>query len=656
MLAFSCPQCGVLLRVEERYAGRPVQCGGCRCVVTAPAARVPAPSTAANAVVLDAALDTLPPSLPGSAAVGPTPGSLSSNEAFPPVADYLSQIVALLSPPQSAGELGRLGPYRVLSVLGSGGMGVVFRAEDARLERAVALKVIAPTLSANSIARERFLREARALASIEHDHIVHLYQVGEERGIPFLAMQLLEGESLENRLQHKGRLPIPEVLRIGREAAEGLAAVHERGIVHRDIKPTNLWLESGRDRVKLFDFGLAAPARRDPQLTMPGTLIGSPAYMAPEQVRGGAANPRSDLFSLGCVLYRLCTGTLPFQGTDTVSILAAIAIGPPRPIRRLNPEVPPALDALVMRLLSKEPEGRPPSASAVVAAITSIENGGVDPVLPSLSPASPLRRPQERNGSNSGLPHGRSIESEHLLPAPPDEDSTLKLDGLEAEKAGNKPRWLLPVFAGCIVLMGLSLIGTGCFAAWWLLRDRGSDSPASSGVAANPNKPDKGGEERWTVLFRSDDPRRWNMDSDGQDYAIALKRAPAVIHHLRLRRMDTKEMLILPLSRAQLNKSTQPVGAKGYSWNGTAKEEWGGRHLGIAQGPRMPFAIPRGTIVVLNDGWDGWAGSGFGHQAFNDNTGQYYSWKGQQIPRTVFEIAVTDKPLTPEEEGCLLKP
>ena len=550
--------------------------------------------------------------------------------------------------------MGRLGPYRVLSVLGSGGMGVVFRAEDARLERPVALKVIAPTLSANSIARERFLREARALAAIEHDHVVHLYQVGEERGIPFLAMQLLEGESLENRLQSERRLPIPEVLRIGREAAEGLAAVHARGIVHRDIKPTNLWLESGRDRVKLFDFGLVATARGDPQLTMPGTLIGSPAYMAPEQVRSGAADPRSDLFSLGCVLYRLCTGTLPFQGSDTISILAAIATESPRPIRSLNPEVTQALDALVMRMLSKEPDGRPPSASAVVAAITSIENAQADPAPPPLSPAVLPKRPQPRVAPNIERSQRRSSESEELALAPVDDDSTLKLAAVEVEEARRRPRWLHPIFAGCIVLFGVSLIGTGCLATWWLLRDRPGENPASSGDTAPPVESKKGGEERWTVLFRSDDPRLWNTDCNGKDYAIALRRAPATIHYLRLRRMDTREMLILPLSRAQLDKATHPAEPKGYSWNGTSKEEEGARHLGIAVAPRHRFPIPRNMITLMNDGWDGWGGSGFGHQAFNDRTGQYYAWKGQQIPRTVFEIAVTDKPLTAEEERCLL--
>jgi hypothetical protein len=212
------------------------------------------------------------------------------------------------------------------------------------------------------------------------------------------------------------------------------------------------------------------------------------------------------------------------------------------------------------------------------------------------------------------------------------------------------------LFAGCIVLLGVALIGTGSFAAWWLLRDRASDTPMSSGVAARSDETNKGGEERWTVLFRSDDPRRWNMDCDGQDYAITLQRAPALIHYLRLRRMDTKEVLILPLSRAQLDKPTQPVEPKGHSWNGTAKEEWGARHLGIAESPRHRFPIPDGMMTVLSEGWDGWTSSGFAHKAFKDRTGQYYAWRGQQIPRTAFEIAVTDKPLTAEEERCVLKP
>src|SRR5262249_24446565 len=154
-----------------------------------------------------------------------------------------------LAPPQAADELGRLGPYRVLSVLGTGAMGVVFQAEDPDLRRPVALKIMRPSLAASDEHHRRFLREARLAAAIDHEHIVRVYQVGEDRGIPFLAMQLLRGATLERRLEQAGgRLSLPEVLRIGREIAEGLAAAHARGLIHRDIKPANVWLEEGRSR------------------------------------------------------------------------------------------------------------------------------------------------------------------------------------------------------------------------------------------------------------------------------------------------------------------------------------------------------------------------------------------------------------------------
>src|SRR5262249_7079741 len=160
-----------------------------------------------------------------------------------------------------------LGPYRVLKVLGAGGMGVVFHAEDPQLQRAVALKVVLPALAASASARERFLREARAAAAIEHDHIVTIHQVGEDRKLSFLQMQSLGGESLEDRLKREPKLPAAEVLRIGREVAEGLAAAHEGGLVHRDIKPANIWLEGNRGRVKILDFGLARAVADDAHLT-----------------------------------------------------------------------------------------------------------------------------------------------------------------------------------------------------------------------------------------------------------------------------------------------------------------------------------------------------------------------------------------------------
>jgi WD40 repeat protein/serine/threonine protein kinase len=291
----------------------------------------------------------------------PTTDDRSTNMVPTAVCDFLL-------PPQAPGEIGRLGAYRVLKMLGAGGMGIVFSAEDPRLKRLVALKVMKPELASSESNRERFLREAQAAAAVEHDHVIAIYEVAEASGVPFLVMPLLHGETLENRLQREGRLPSAEILRIGREAADGLAAAHAHGLVHRDIKPANIWLEAGHDRVKLLDFGLARAGDDATHLTQTGMLTGTPAYMAPEQVRG-RPEPRSDLFSLGCVLYRLCTGELPFQGADTLAILAALAQEQPRPPHSLNTDIPRCLSDVVMKLLAKKPEDRYPSARAVESAL-----------------------------------------------------------------------------------------------------------------------------------------------------------------------------------------------------------------------------------------------------------------------------------------------
>jgi serine/threonine protein kinase len=278
-----------------------------------------------------------------------------------------ASMTAVLAPPQAADELGRLGPYRVLHLLGAGAMGIVFEAQDPVLGRTVALKVMKPGLVAEGSNRLRFLREAQAAAALEHDHIVPIYQVGEDQGTPYLVMPLLKGESLSGLLQRRQRLPLAEVLRIGQETAAGLAAAHARGLVHRDIKPGNLWLEGDRRRVKILDFGLARPVAVTPgqPATEPGAIIGTPAYMSPEQARGGAVDARSDLFSLGCVLYQLTTGEPPFRGPDTLAVLTALAVDEPRPPRTLNPELPEGLNALILRLLAKKPADRPATATEV---------------------------------------------------------------------------------------------------------------------------------------------------------------------------------------------------------------------------------------------------------------------------------------------------
>jgi hypothetical protein len=285
-----------------------------------------------------------------------------------------------LAPPQQPDELGHLGSYRVMKVLGQGGMGMVFQAEDVRLGRLVALKVMLPELAQKAEARTRFLAEARAAATIEHDHIVAIYQVDEDRGVPFIAMPLLKGMSLEDWLKGKQqgtpptRLSFPQVLKIGREIARGLAAAHDQGLIHRDIKPANVWLDAtAGGRVKILDFGLARVSTGQQNLTQSGAIIGTPAYMAPEQARCETVDARADLFSLGVVLYRLCTGQLPFQGKDVVSTLMAVVGNEPAAPRQVNPDLPPALSDLVMRLLEKDPTKRLGSAQEVVTAIQAVE-------------------------------------------------------------------------------------------------------------------------------------------------------------------------------------------------------------------------------------------------------------------------------------------
>jgi serine/threonine protein kinase/WD40 repeat protein len=299
-----------------------------------------------------------------------------------------SQDLAFLAPPEQPGELGQLGPYRVLALLGSGGMGVVFRAFDVNLQRLVALKVIRAERARDPASRQRFLREARATAAVRDEYVVQIYAVGEEGGVPFLAMELLEGESLEDYLQRRARLPLSAALGIGRQITLGLAAVHAQGLIHRDLKPANVWLEridrspAGQDsaprggavryRAKLLDFGLAREAEGTP-LTRTGTVMGSVGYMSPEQARAKPLDARSDLFSLGCVLYRLCTGGLPFAGNTLTAQLTALAVDDPVPVRKVAPEVPPALAGLIHELLAKDPADRPASTAEVVQLLQAMQ-------------------------------------------------------------------------------------------------------------------------------------------------------------------------------------------------------------------------------------------------------------------------------------------
>ncbi len=264
--------------------------------------------------------------------------------------------------------------YQIVKLLGRGGMGCVYEAWDERLRRKVALKVLLPQLACDEESLARFLREGRAVAAVAHENIVSVYDAGQDGVTAFLAMQYLQGVCLHRYMTAKGIPPLPAAVRIAREVAAGLEAAHAVGLLHRDIKPGNILLEAPKGRVKLLDFGLATPfAPGDTKLTQTGLVVGTPAYMSPEQARAWKADHRSDLFSLGVVLYQMCSGQLPFNGPDTMAILTALAMDAPVPVSRLNPKVPLRLELLIDRLLDKDPAGRPQSAGELVADLRSVE-------------------------------------------------------------------------------------------------------------------------------------------------------------------------------------------------------------------------------------------------------------------------------------------
>jgi serine/threonine protein kinase len=270
----------------------------------------------------------------------------------------------LLGPTDDPGKLGRIGSYEVVGLLGQGGMGAVFKAFDAGLNRFVAIKVLLPQLAASGAARSRFRREGQAAAAVVNDHVLPIYAVDEWRNIPYLVMQYVRGATLQRRLAEKGPLRLEEILRIGLHAAKGLAAAHAQGLVHRDVKPSNILLDGSVDRAILSDFGLAR-AVDDASLTRSGMLAGTPQYMSPEQVRGDQLDQRSDLFSLGSVLYAMSTGHPPFRAESSYAVMRRIIDETPRDVREFRADLPDWLPRLIAWLMAKHPSDRPASAKQV---------------------------------------------------------------------------------------------------------------------------------------------------------------------------------------------------------------------------------------------------------------------------------------------------
>lgn len=281
----------------------------------------------------------------------------------------------------------RLGPYEILSAIGAGGMGEVYRARDTRLDRIVAIKVLPTHLADRSELRERFEREARVVASLNHPHICTLYDIGHQDGIDFLVMEYLEGETLGQRLL-KGPLPLEQVLQYAIEIADALDKAHRKGVTHRDLKPGNIMLT--KSGTKLLDFGLAklkqevAPANvqlselptADDPLTAQGTIVGTLQYMAPEQLESNEVDARTDIFAFGAVVYEMATGKRAFEGKSQASVIGAIMHFDPPPMSSLQPMTPPALDRVVKKCLAKEPDQRWQTASDLCGELKWIAEGG----------------------------------------------------------------------------------------------------------------------------------------------------------------------------------------------------------------------------------------------------------------------------------------
>jgi serine/threonine-protein kinase len=360
----------------------------------------------------------------------PGPAALSSIEAVPPgvrkvieesraatgeadpaaLAAAASTVLERLSPPNRAEALGRLGRYEVFSVIGRGGMGVVLGAWDEALGCNVAVKVLSPLLAAHERAKQRFAREARAAAAIRHANVVTVYNVGEENGLLYMVMDLVRGDSVEDRLRRTGSFTAAAVQRLGLEVARGLAAAHERGVLHRDIKPGNILLESDSDQARIVDFGVARCAD-DPSITGAGECIGTPQYMAPEQCLGREVDLRADLFSLGCVLYAASAGVSPFAAEGSVAVIRKVCDAEPRPLGEIRPDLPQWIVEAIHRLLGKDPGERFATAQEVAAVF---EAG----VLQPSTPAEDLARSRRRRKGLAAAVAAAALVSVALLLAP----------------------------------------------------------------------------------------------------------------------------------------------------------------------------------------------------------------------------------------------
>ena len=324
-----------------------------------------------------------------------------------PIVEIEDLLCGFLQPSTNREMLGCLDAYEIQGVIGCGGMGIVLKGHDSQLNRHVAIKVLAPHYATNSAARRRFAREAQAAAAVVHPHVIAIHGVSANARLPYLVMPYVTGQSLQQCIDEHGPLELRDILRVGLQAAQGLHAAHSQGLVHRDIKPANILLENGVQRVLLTDFGLAR-AMDDASLTCSGMIAGTPEYMAPEQARGDACDHRGDLFSLGSVLYAMCTGRPPFRAETTMGVLRRICDDQPRDLLEINPDVPVWLAAIIEKLLAKRPADRFQSADEVARllerCLAHVQHPSSLPLPEAALTLAASRRPARRSWQLRGWP------------------------------------------------------------------------------------------------------------------------------------------------------------------------------------------------------------------------------------------------------------
>ncbi len=425
-----------------------------------------------------------------------------------------SSTLDFLQPPVSPGAIGMLGHYEILQVLGRGGFGIVFKAFDKTLHRLVAIKVMSAQMAATSPPRKRFLREARSAARTKHENIVQVYAVHEEP-LPYLVMEYVDGLTLQQKLDQCGPLEPKEVLYLGRQIAAGLAAAHELGLIHRDIKPGNILIEKGAEqKIKITDFGLARLVD-DSSMTQTGMISGTPMYMAPEQVLGAALDHRADLFSLGSVLYQMACGRPPFRAPNSLAVMRRVAEDAPRPLREVIPELPDWLIAIVDRLMEKKPELRFQTARELAELMGRYQSelqlhGAVQSFQVKVMPEANL-------GANSGTQPGTNSGTQPGTIAQP----TLRQNRLAERKLKRSSR-LVPMITVTAVL-AVALVGLLALPGMLATKQASPSNSNSvtsqasgrqsqesgSAEAGDVRKVSGDANESWTVLFDGQDLSKW---------------------------------------------------------------------------------------------------------------------------------------------------